>query len=33
MERLLLHYYNIISCIDDGTVGWPEQAPFDAILV
>jgi len=28
-----LRYYNIISCIDDGTAGWPEQAPFDAILV
>ncbi|XCN75430.1 MAG: protein-L-isoaspartate(D-aspartate) O-methyltransferase [Candidatus Electrothrix aestuarii] len=28
-----LRYYNIISCIDDGTVGWPEHAPFDAILV
>ena len=28
-----LHYYNIISCIDDGTVGWFDQAPFDAILV
>ncbi|RWX52372.1 protein-L-isoaspartate(D-aspartate) O-methyltransferase [Candidatus Electrothrix marina] len=28
-----LHYYNIISCIDDGTVGWPDQAPFDAVLV
>ncbi len=28
-----LHYYNIISCIDDGTVGWPDQAPFDAIVV
>lgn len=28
-----LHYYNIISCIDDGTAGWPDQAPFDAVLV
>ena len=28
-----LHYYNIVSCIDDGTVGWPDQAPFDAIVV
>ena len=28
-----LHYYNIISCIDDGTVGWPDQAPFDAVVV
>jgi protein-L-isoaspartate(D-aspartate) O-methyltransferase len=28
-----LHYYNISSCIDDGTVGWPDAAPFDAVLV
>ena len=28
-----LRYYNIISCIDDGTVGWPDHAPFDAIAV
>lgn len=28
-----LRYYNIISCIDDGTVGWAKHAPFDAILV
>lgn len=28
-----LGYYNIHFKIDDGTLGWPEQAPFDAILV
>ena len=28
-----LHYLNIISRIDDGTTGWPEEAPFDGILV
>jgi protein-L-isoaspartate(D-aspartate) O-methyltransferase len=28
-----LHYHNIVSRIDDGTVGWPAEAPFDAILV
>ncbi|XOF33770.1 MAG: protein-L-isoaspartate(D-aspartate) O-methyltransferase [Candidatus Electrothrix sp. YB6] len=28
-----LRYHNIISCIDDGTVGWPDEAPFDAVLV
>jgi protein-L-isoaspartate(D-aspartate) O-methyltransferase len=28
-----LHYYNIASCIDDGTIGWPDEAPFDAVLV
>ncbi len=28
-----LHYHNIISRIDDGTIGWPEEAPFDGILV
>lgn len=28
-----LHYHNIASRIDDGTVGWHEQAPFDAIIV
>jgi protein-L-isoaspartate(D-aspartate) O-methyltransferase len=28
-----LHYYNIASCIDDGTAGWPDKAPFDAVLV
>ncbi len=28
-----LHYYNIVSRIDDGTTGWPDEAPFDAMLV
>jgi protein-L-isoaspartate(D-aspartate) O-methyltransferase len=28
-----LRYHNIISRIDDGTVGWPTEAPFDAIVV
>ena len=28
-----LRYHNIISRIDDGTVGWPAEAPFDAIIV
>ena len=28
-----LHLFNIISKIDDGTAGWPEHAPFDAIIV
>ena len=28
-----LHCHNIISRLDDGTVGWPQEAPFDAIMV
>lgn len=28
-----LHYLNILSKLDDGTVGWPENSPFDAIIV
>ncbi|WP_456386830.1 protein-L-isoaspartate(D-aspartate) O-methyltransferase [Desulfolithobacter sp.] len=28
-----LHYHNIVSRIDDGTIGWPDEAPFDGILV
>jgi len=28
-----LHYHNIISRIDDGTDGWPAEAPFDGIIV
>jgi len=28
-----LRYHNIISRIDDGTVGWPSEAPFDSIIV
>jgi len=29
----LLGCFNIIYKIDDGTVGWPEQQPFDRIIV
>jgi protein-L-isoaspartate(D-aspartate) O-methyltransferase len=28
-----LHYLNILSKLDDGTVGWPENGPYDAIMV
>lgn len=28
-----LHYINILSRLDDGTVGWAEYSPFDAIMV
>lgn len=28
-----LHYHNIVSRIDDGTIGWTEEAPFSAIMV
>ncbi len=28
-----LRYHNIISRIDDGTTGWPSEAPFEGILV
>lgn len=28
-----LHCYNIQSKLDDGTLGWPEYAPYDAIIV
>lgn len=28
-----LHCYNIQSKLDDGTLGWPEYAPYDAIMV
>jgi protein-L-isoaspartate(D-aspartate) O-methyltransferase len=28
-----LRYHNIVSRIDDGTVGWAGEAPFDGILV
>lgn len=28
-----LHYDNIESRIGNGALGWPEQAPFDAIMV
>jgi len=28
-----LGYSKVIVKVDDGTVGWPEEAPFDAIIV
>ncbi|PIE72870.1 MAG: protein-L-isoaspartate O-methyltransferase [Deltaproteobacteria bacterium] len=28
-----LHYYNIRSQLSDGTLGWPENSPYDAIIV
>jgi protein-L-isoaspartate(D-aspartate) O-methyltransferase len=28
-----LKYFNIVYKVFDGTYGWPDQAPFDAILV
>lgn len=28
-----LHYLNILTKLDDGTHGWPEYAPYDAIIV
>ncbi len=28
-----LRYHNIVSRIDDGTIGWVDEAPFDVILV
>jgi protein-L-isoaspartate(D-aspartate) O-methyltransferase len=28
-----LHYHNIVSKYSDGTCGWPEESPFDAIIV
>ncbi len=31
LERL--HYMNIVFKVFDGTYGWPDQAPFDAILI
>ncbi|MFN2353766.1 MAG: protein-L-isoaspartate(D-aspartate) O-methyltransferase [Desulfopila sp.] len=27
-----LRYYNIVAKLDDGTVGWPENGPYDAIV-
>ncbi len=27
------HYLNILTKLDDGTNGWPEYAPYDAIMV
>lgn len=28
-----LRYYNIQAKLDDGTMGWPEYGPYDAIIV
>ena len=28
-----LRYYNIRAKLDDGTIGWPENGPYDAIIV
>ncbi len=28
-----LHYLNILCKLDDGTIGWSEHAPYDAIVV
>lgn len=28
-----LHYHNILIRVGDGTYGWSEEAPFDAIIV
>jgi len=28
-----LHYLNIVCKVDDGTLGWPQNAPYDAIIV
>jgi protein-L-isoaspartate(D-aspartate) O-methyltransferase len=28
-----LHSFNVLSKIADGTLGWPENGPYDAIIV
>jgi len=28
-----LHYHNIVTKYGDGTKGWPDESPFDAIIV
>jgi protein-L-isoaspartate(D-aspartate) O-methyltransferase len=28
-----LRYYNIVTKYSDGTFGWPDESPFDAIIV
>ncbi|VAW38308.1 Protein-L-isoaspartate O-methyltransferase [hydrothermal vent metagenome] len=28
-----LHYLNVVCKLDDGTIGWPAYAPFNAIIV
>ncbi len=29
----ILRYYNIVAKLDDGTLGWPENGPYDGIIV
>jgi protein-L-isoaspartate(D-aspartate) O-methyltransferase len=34
MRRLdALGYYNVLARVGDGSLGWREEAPFDAVLV
>jgi len=28
-----LHYHNVVAKCSDGTLGWPDEGPFDAIIV
>ncbi len=28
-----LRYFNILGKIDDGTMGWPDHGPYDAIII
>ena len=28
-----MHYLNIVCKVDDGTLGWPQNAPYNAIMV
>ena len=28
-----LNYHNIVTKYSDGTIGWPEESPFDAIII
>jgi protein-L-isoaspartate(D-aspartate) O-methyltransferase len=28
-----LRYYNIVAKLDDGTMGWPDNGPYDSIIV
>lgn len=28
-----LRYYNIVAKLDDGTMGWPDNGPYDGIIV
>jgi protein-L-isoaspartate(D-aspartate) O-methyltransferase len=28
-----LRYFNIVAKLDDGTLGWPDNGPYDAIIV